>query len=131
MEDDYLPNARHVIVVAGLTNWPSELEDGAMGVQKAAIALVTALDEGDAEAAKQPATDLHDAWHDFEHEALAHAAEDAELPPEAGIEGDDHGASAGDETPTAEETAVTDRTPGTDETPSAEGTAEEGDDHSG
>ena len=39
--------------------------------------------ESAAEAAKQPATDLHDAWHDFEDVAWAEIGED--LPPEAGI----------------------------------------------
>ncbi len=120
--DDYLPNSRDVVLITSLTDWPAELEAGAMSVQDAAVALVDALDAGDAEAAKQPATDLHDAWHDFEHEAVAYTAEGSDVPPQAGVEGDDHG--GGSETPAA------DTTPAAGTTPAADGTATEGDDHS-
>lgn len=126
--DDYLPNARDVVYIIGVTNWPTELEERAASVQEAAVALVDALDAGDTEAAKQPATDLHDAWHDFEHEAVAYTAEGSDLPPEAGIE-DDH--ESGGETPAADSTPAADgaETEGAT-TPEADGTAAEGDDHS-
>lgn len=119
--DDYLPNAREVVYITAVTNWPAELEEGATAVQDAAIALVDALDAGDAEAAKQPSTDLHDAWHDFEHEAVAWTAEGSDVPTQAGLE-DDH--SGGATTPAA------DATPGAETTPAAEGTAAEGENHS-
>jgi hypothetical protein len=111
VEGSFLPNAREVVRITGLTNWPEELRNDALALQDAAILLVAALDDGDTEAAKQPATDLHELWHDFEHDALAHAAEGSDLPPEAGVESGDHGSG--------------DATPGADETP-----ATEGDDHS-
>lgn len=96
--EDALPRARLAIRYTELTEWPTELQEGADGVTAAAVALVTALDAGDTEAAKQPATDLHDAWHDFNEVAWAEIGGD--LPPEAGIEADHEGS----ETPTAEET---------------------------
>lgn len=99
--NDFLPRARQVVRTIGLTNWPAELEEGARGVQDAAIALVAALDDGDIEAAKQPATEVHEGWHDFADVAFAHAAEGADLPPEAGIE-EEH--EAGDGTPAADDT---------------------------
>ena len=70
VEDDYLPAARDAIRYLGMTDWPSSLEAEAQEVEDAAIALAAALDEGDTEAAKQPATDLHEGWHEFEGEGL-------------------------------------------------------------
>ena len=128
--DDALPNARDVIRYVGMTDWPADLQEGADGIEAAAIELVTALDAGDSEAAKQPATDLHDAWHDFEGPAWAEIGGD--LPPEAGIDAD-HG--SGGETPAAGETHAADETPAAgethaaDETPAAGETPAEGDDH--
>jgi hypothetical protein len=114
IEDDYLPRARTVIRYFGLTDWPADLEADAEGVEEAAIQLVQALDDGDAEAAKAPATLLHDRWHDFEGPAWAEIGGD--LPPEAGI--DDTHDSGGS------------TTPGAGESPAADTTPAEGDDHS-
>ena len=83
VEDNHLPTARDAIRYLGLTNWPASLEEEAKEVEDAAIALAAALDEGDTEAAKQPATDLHEGWHEFEDKAWEEIGED--LPPEAGI----------------------------------------------
>lgn len=109
--NDALPNTREVVRVTALTDWPDDLQTGADDIQAAAVALVQALDAGGGDAAQQPATDLHEAWHQFEHEAWAAIGHG--LPPEAGIADEDHDAG---ETPD-------------DETPAAEGTPP-GDEHS-
>lgn len=119
--DDALPNARDVIRYVGLTDWPADLEGGANDVQAAAIALVTALDDGDAEAAKQPATDLHEAWHAFEGVAWAEIGGD--LPAEAGIR-ESHGGDASN-------TPAAGTTPAPDDDHGGDATAEAGDDHGG
>lgn len=115
VEDNFLPNARDAVRYMGLTDWPSSLEADAQEVEDAAIALAAALDEGDTEAAKQPATDLHEGWHEFEDKAWEEIGED--LPPEAGI-GASHDAG-GDETPGAEGTGEShdEETPAAAETP--------------
>jgi hypothetical protein len=115
VEDNFLPTARDAVRYLGLTNWPSSLENDAQAVEDAAIALAAALDEGDTEAAKQPATDLHELWHEFEDHAWAEIGED--LPPEAGI-GAAHDAG-GSETPGAEGTEEShdEETPVAGETP--------------
>jgi hypothetical protein len=107
VESSFLPNARDVVRYIGVTDWPTALDSAATDLQNAAIELVTALDAGDTEAAKQPATDLHELWHDFDHDAWAEIGGD--LPPEAGTqpEEDDHGS----ETPAAEGTSSDGATP--------------------
>ena len=117
VEDDYLPTARDVVAITGVTNWPADHQTGATGVQDAAGALVDALDAGDTAAAKQPATDLHDARHD-EHEAVAFTAAGSDLPPQAGLEEEHNGGGAHN----TESTEAT--------TPEADETATQGDDHS-
>jgi hypothetical protein len=114
--DRTLPNARSAVRYLALTDWPEELKDEAATIQGAAAALVTALDDGDVEAAKEPATELHEGWHDFADKAWEAIGDG--LPPEAGI-GAEH--ESGGETPAA------DGTPAEDETPDAGGA--EGDDH--
>ncbi len=88
--DTTLPNARNALRYLALTDWPDSLTEEAATVQDAATRLVAALDDGDAEAAKQPATDLHEGWHDFSGKAWAAIGED--LPPEASID-DEHDAA--------------------------------------
>jgi hypothetical protein len=97
-----LPNARTAVRYLALSDWPAELEGDVATLQEAAAALVRALDEGDIEAAKQPATDLHEGWHDFSNEAWAAVA--GGLPAEAGIESSHEEES---ETPVAGGTAAT------------------------
>ena len=113
VEDDFLPIARDAVRYVAITDWPSALEEDAQAIEDAAVALVAALDEGDTEAAKQPATDLHELWHDFEDKAWAEIGED--LPPEAGI-GGTHESGGEDETPVSEDHD--------EETPAAGGTEE-------
>lgn len=121
IEDNFLPSARLAVRYMGLADWPSSLEADAQEVEDAAVALAAGLDEGDTEAAKQPAADLHEGWHEFSEAAWAEIGED--LPPEAGVGAEHHEES--DETPGAEGTAESH-----DEgTPAAGETLEAGEDH--
>lgn len=99
--DRDLPNARSAVRYLAITDWHDSLEEGAADVQDAAERLVNALDDGDVEAAKQPATDLHEGWHEFSDAAWEEIGE--HLPPEAGV-GTEH--EEGGETPTAGGTPV-------------------------
>jgi hypothetical protein len=65
VEDSFLGVSRDAVRYIAITDWPASLEEDAQALEDSAIALVTALDEGDNEAAKQPAADLHEGWHDI------------------------------------------------------------------
>jgi hypothetical protein len=82
--DRFLPNARTAVRYLAITDWPDSLDADASALQGHAAALVRALDDGDVEAAKEPATELHEGWHDFSSAAWLEIGEG--LPEEAGVE---------------------------------------------
>jgi hypothetical protein len=58
------------ILAVAATTWPAELQAPADALLSTLQELRTALESGDAAAAAGPAADAHEAWHDFDHEAV-------------------------------------------------------------
>ena len=81
-ESTFVPDARAAVRFLALTNWDSTLRAEAETLRGHAAALLQALDDGDLEAAKGPAHDLHEGYHDFADKIWAVVAKD--LPPDAG-----------------------------------------------
>jgi hypothetical protein len=100
IESSDIPNTRTLLRYIGITDW-GELQSDVDAIQDAAVDLLAALDSDDVEAAKAPATAVHDLWHDFEGTFWAHVAADLS-PEEGGPSGDDH--SGGSTTPAADAT---------------------------
>jgi hypothetical protein len=82
IETTYVPNARSAVRLLALTNWDSTLKAEAEIIRGHAVDLLKALDDGNVDAAKDPAHELHEGYHDFSDKAWAIVAKD--LPPDAG-----------------------------------------------
>jgi hypothetical protein len=82
IDPKFVPNTRTTVRVLALTDWDSSLKADADTVHGHAVDLLKALEDGDVEAAKDPAHELHEGWHEFSDEAWAVVAKD--LPPDAG-----------------------------------------------
>ena len=107
VESTYVPNARSAVRLLALTNWDSSLKAEADTVRGHAVDLLKALDDGNIDAAKDPAHELHEGYHDFSDKVWAILAKD--LPADAGgVAPDDEDAStpAADATPAAGGTAA-------------------------
>jgi hypothetical protein len=103
VESTYVPNARAAVRLLALTNWDSTLKAEAETLRGHAADLLKALDDGNIDAAKDPAHELHEGYHDFADKVWAVIAKD--LPADAGgvaPHTDDEGTpAAGASTPAA------------------------------
>ncbi len=106
-ESTFVPTTRSAVRILALTDWDPSLKAEADAVLGHAVDLLKALDEGDLAAAKDPAHELHETYHDFADKIWAIVAKD--LPADAG------GVSPHDEevTPTAGTTPTAGSTPAT------------------
>jgi len=82
IDAEYVPTARTLARITGLTSWSSELADEASELHLNAVSLLQTLESGDADAVKAPSQQVHEAWHMFMTDAWAIVAR--RLPPEAG-----------------------------------------------
>jgi hypothetical protein len=100
-ESNFVPAARETVRLFALTNWDASLKAEAAKLQQDAAGLLKALDDGNVDAAKDPAHQLHEGWHDFSDKLWGVLAKD--LPADAGgVSGN----SADDSTPGAVATAA-------------------------
>ena len=81
-ESTFVPAARSAVRIFALTDWDPSLKAEAEQVHGHAVDLLKALDEGDLDAAKDPAHELHESYHDFSDKVWAIVAKD--LPADAG-----------------------------------------------
>ena len=101
IDASYVPKTRTLIRLTSLTDWDTTVADDADALNDASVELLAALEDGDAEAAKPLATEVHDLEHDFSAAVWEILA--ADLPADAGgVE--DHDEGGADETPAAGET---------------------------
>lgn len=107
-ESNFVPAARSAVRIFALTEWDPTLKADAETLRGHAVDLLKALDDGDVDAAKDPAHELHEGAHDFSDKVWAIVAKD--LPEDAG------GVAPHDEeeaTPAAGTTPTADSTPAT------------------
>lgn len=81
IDNDYVPTARTLARITGLTNWNGDLADEASELHLSAVALLQTLESGDADV-KGASQKVHEGWHMFMTDAWAVVAK--RLPPEAG-----------------------------------------------
>jgi hypothetical protein len=65
IDPDFSPAARTLVRITALTDWAPELERAAAALNEDAVALLTAIETGDVEEVKGPASDAHEHVHDF------------------------------------------------------------------
>lgn len=105
IEETFTPDVRTFVRLMALTDWSDELAEEAESVRQSGIALLSALEDADVEAAKPLATQVHDGWHEFSETVFAAVAEG--LPPEEGgpeEDDDEESTPAADQSPAAEAT---------------------------
>ena len=78
----FVPSTRSAVRLFALTDWDAALKDEAQILRGHAADLLKALDDGNVDAAKDPAHQLHEGYHDFADRVWAIVAKD--LPPDAG-----------------------------------------------
>lgn len=108
IDPTFVPRTRLFVRMQSLTSWPDELAAEGQSVLAAGVELLKALEDGDAEAAKGPATAVHEGSHEFNDQAWNVAVEG--LPAGAGGPEADEEAE-GSETPEAGETPEPEATP--------------------
>ncbi len=81
-ESTFVPAARSAVRIFALTDWDPSLKTEADTLHGHAVDLLKALDAGDVDAAKDPAHELHEGYHDFSDKVWAIVTKD--LPPDAG-----------------------------------------------
>lgn len=82
VDPTFVPMTRTTIRLLALTNWDTTLKGDADKVRGHAVDLLKALEDGNLDAAKDPADKLHDGYHDFSGKVWEVVAKD--LPPDAG-----------------------------------------------
>ncbi len=108
IDPTFVPRTRLFVRMQSLTNWPDELAAEGQDVIADAVELLKALEDGDAQAAKGPATAVHEGSHEFNEQAWNIVMEG--LPAAAGgPEVDEE--EEGSETPEAGETPEPEATP--------------------
>ena len=105
-ESTFVPAARSAVRIFALTDWDPSLKTEAEQLRGNAVDLLKALNDGNLDAAKDPAHQLHETYHDFSDKVWAIVAKD--LPADAG------GVSPHDD---AEATTGTNTTPAAGATP--------------
>ncbi len=107
IDPTFVPRTRLFIRMQSLTSWPDELTAEGQNVLAAGIELLKALEDGDVEAAKGPATAVHEGSHEFNEQAWNVAVEG--LPADAG--GSEPNDEEANGTPEAGETPAPEATP--------------------
>lgn len=78
----FAPDVRKFVRLMALTNWDASIKSEAQDVHDTAVTLLKAIEDGNVEAAKGPATETHESAHDFTAKAWNIIVKD--LPVDAG-----------------------------------------------